>query len=65
MKATNETIEYRGFNITVHGHNSRFGILWATENDYGEPYTDDQLYYQDKNEAIDIEKTNLDACIDQ
>ena len=59
-----EKIEYRGFTITVNQYNSRAGVAFGATNNYGEPYTAGR-FFREKEDAVENEKKNLDACIDQ
>jgi len=62
--STIEKIQYRGFEIEIDAHSTRFGTLYEPSNNYGEPVIT-RTAYQDKAVAIKQGKKDLDQLIDQ
>ncbi len=57
-------INYKGFEIAVTSHSTRFGILYHAENNIGEPYAE-YMAYSTEEEAVDLEKKNIDMYLEE
>lgn len=56
--------EYKGFEIQVTTCQTRFGTLFTSTNNLGEPYME-QIAYGSSREAIDAAKKDIDSCISE
>lgn len=59
-----DTIAYRGFEIQVTPCTTRFGTLYHSANNIGEPYME-QIAYKTRQQAIDAAKKDIDTYIEE
>ena len=63
IKFTNDKkIPYKGFNILVKQHSSRFGAIYTATNDTGEDYMD-VPGFKTEQEAVSWDKKNIDQYV--
>jgi hypothetical protein len=63
-KTQQETIGYRGFEIRIRTCNTRFGTIFQTFNNIGEPYMN-PLTHKTREAALAAEKNNIDQYLNE
>lgn len=58
-----QTVEYRGYIITIFRVLSRIGEFYRAENNYGQPKTETH-YFRAIDTAVKIEKFEIDALLE-
>ena len=60
----NKTIRYRGFEIQIYAFNTRFGTLYESDNNIGEPHAE-RTAYKTRQEAIDAAKADINTYVNE